>query len=85
MLVVAETGKKLPKGAMDVEMERLLADQAAALISASREDATGAAGGRGSEAITPIDRLTPDMYDLLVGVEEDITAEPEPVAQNLAA
>jgi translation initiation factor 2B subunit (eIF-2B alpha/beta/delta family) len=83
VLVLAEREKKLPKGAMDVEMERLLADQAAALISTSREDATSAAGDRGSEAITPIDRLTPDMYDLLVGVEEDITAEPEPVARIL--
>jgi translation initiation factor 2B subunit (eIF-2B alpha/beta/delta family) len=79
VLVLAETGKKLPKGSIDAEIERLLEDQAATLISMSRDDANGAAGDSASEAIAPIDRLTRDMYDLLVG------GEGQPVAPAVAS
>ena len=74
-----KTGKKLPKGSIDAEIERLLDDQAATLISTLRDDANGVTGDSTSEAIAPIDRLTRDMYDLLVGDEG------QPVAPAVAS
>ena len=72
VLVLAEAEKHAANGAMAAEMEGLLAEQATALISPKGDVATDPTDDRHGEVFAPIDRLSREMYDQLVGDDEEI-------------